>query len=221
MRTSSGGAGDEEFARKLHEAGTGAAVITDDEDEYGGRRGSLHENDKDDMIDHEPPSSMSQEQVRLISIQRIAFLIKMICTLDFLFSIYSYVVRAVWLMGSLGFLMNPIAFYGAHTYRRRLILLYCGYLVVDTIFQFVYLFVNKEDKQTYVHTITILLCIFFIMTKGYIVYYVYSFYKILPSQGIFPFLRLALFFSFFPFCFSFLLVDFILFLFFLFFFICL
>eukprot|EP00026_Physarum_polycephalum_P011963 Phypoly_transcript_12214.p1 GENE.Phypoly_transcript_12214~~Phypoly_transcript_12214.p1 ORF type:complete len:163 (+),score=3.70 Phypoly_transcript_12214:603-1091(+) len=126
---------------------------------------------------------MSQEQVRLISIQRIAFLIKMICTLDFLFSIYSYVVRAVWLMGSLGFLMNPIAFYGAHTYRRRLILLYCGYLVVDTIFQFVYLFVNKEDKQTYVHTITILLCIFFIMTKGYIVYYVYSFYKILPSQG--------------------------------------
>jgi hypothetical protein len=47
MRTSNG---DEEFARKLHEAG--GAVLAD-EDEYGGRR--AHDNDKDDMLDHEEP----------------------------------------------------------------------------------------------------------------------------------------------------------------------
>jgi len=182
MRTSSNG--DEEFVRKLQDAGSGGgAVIADDEDEYNsGRRSSL--NDKDDILEYgEPPSTMSQEQARLISIQRIAFLIKMICTLDFLFSVYSYTVReAWWLMGSLGFLINPLVFYGAHTYRRRLILVYCAYLVVDTIFQFVYLFVAKEDGNL-VKAITILLCIFFVVVKGYIVFYVFSFYRLLPSQG--------------------------------------
>jgi len=122
---------------------------------------------------------LSPEQTRVLVIQRISFLIKMIAILDWIFSIYSYVVRAWWLLFSFGWLLNPVGFYGAHTYNRRYILVFIGYLILDTIFQLAYMFATMKDYGP----IAVVLSLFFACVEGYLVYYVFQFYKILPRHG--------------------------------------
>jgi len=136
-------------------------------------------------VDVDITATLSPEHTQYLKMQSIAFIIKLVSVVGFLFSIYSYVIRAWWLLFSFGWLFNPVGFYGAHTYQRRFIIAYVGHLLVDLIFQFAYMFVTLS----FYGGPGIILSIFFIMVEGYFTYYVFQFYKQLPRDGMRTFQR--------------------------------
>jgi len=130
-------------------------------------------------------ASLPTEHSRYLELQRIAFTIKLLCVIGFLFCIYSYVIRAWWLLFSFGWLFNPIGFCGALYFKRTFILAFMVGLVVDAIFQVAYMFVTLN---TYGGP-GVILSLFFIFVQGYFLYYVYQFYKQLPQDGMRSFQR--------------------------------
>jgi len=125
-------------------------------------------------------STLSPEHVHYFSLQRAAFIIKLVIAIGFLFCIYSYIVRAWWLLFSFGWLFNPIGFYGAQYFKKRFILAFMVWLVVDAVFQFAYMFVTLNSYGGP----GVILSLFFIFVQGYFLYYVFQFYKQLPRDGI-------------------------------------
>jgi len=119
--------------------------------------------------------SPTPEFSQLLDLQRRSFTVKIMCAIDFLFSVYALVSKTWWL--GFGAAFAPLGAYGAHKYMKRLVLVYLNYLVLNLVLELMFSFLKPN-------ALVISLSILIILIQVCILYYVYQFWKKMPADGV-------------------------------------
>jgi hypothetical protein len=108
-------------------------------------------------------------------LRRTSSTVKVITIIHWVLAVVSLILGRWWL--GLGILVAPVGFYGALKFYKNLILIYGCFLTLETAVEFIVLLVAKLTL------IAIVVEFVVVIVKGFVIYYLYTFWKALPREG--------------------------------------
>jgi len=183
---------DEEYAKKLQEALNAETASTTTSPSFyrpnnsssSGTFAALPKSGDNLSIPVEldPPNTVvpTAEYGMFVQLKKKSNAVKVMCLVDFLFGIYTLIFNQWWL--SFGIVFAPIGAYGAHIFNRKLLAAYLLYLCCIIILESIFAFVKLNGLVT---TLSLLI----VGIQICIMYYTYTFFKAIPSDGVTRFLQ--------------------------------
>jgi len=95
------------------------------------------------------------------------------CIIDFFFAVFGLATKLWWL--GFGVLFAPIGLFGFFKLYKRIILVYLVYLATNILLELIFALIKKADSLAVIFTLLV------ICVQGFIMFFVYKFYQILPD----------------------------------------
>jgi len=180
---------DEEYAKKLQEAlhaetnpKPASFYRPNNSGTFAALPKSSDNNDFQVPLEVEPPKTVvpTAEYGMFVQLKKQSNIVKMMCGVDFLFGVYALIFNQWWL--SFGIVFAPLGAFGAHIFNRKLIAGYMLYLACIVILEVIFAFVKLDGLVT---TLSLL----FVGIQLCIMYYIFTFFKAIPADGVARYLQ--------------------------------